>query len=164
MQTWSKDELIKFFEAQPKKFYKKRGRFLCRSAEEGETVLTIVVGKLETLKRATANDIIIRNIEIGSSAETYIISDSIFIKRYDTVDERHIIDHQEWTVCLAKGKIEASLYAGETVQFMAPWNENMICEAEDFIVRPLGGDPKDIYRIEKNTFAQTYTEMTGNEI
>jgi hypothetical protein len=145
MQTWNKEELVNFFEAQPKKFYKKRGRFLCRPAEDGETVLTIVVGKLETLKKAKRSDVIIRNIEIGSSAETYIIDDPVFRKRYDVVDEKHIIDRQEWTVCLAKGKIEASLYAGETVQFVAPWNENMICEAGDFIARPLGGDPKDIY-------------------
>ena len=122
------------------------------------------MGKLETLKRANANDIIIRNIEIGSSAEIYIISDSSFIKRYDIVDEKLTIDHQEWSVCLAKGKIEASLYVEETVQFMAPWNENMICEAGDFIARPLGGDPKDIYRIEKNTFEQTYSEMTGSKL
>jgi hypothetical protein len=157
---FTKDQIFELFETQDKKHFKKRGRFLYRPATKGETILTIVVGKLETLKKAQENEIVLRNIEIGSSAETYCIEKKIFDKRYDITEEQHLIDNQLWIVCVAKGQIETFCYIGPTLRFMAPWNEQMICQEGDWIARPLGGDKFDIYRIEKDTFAQTYQEMT----
>jgi hypothetical protein len=169
MKQLDKQQLFEFFEEQKKEHYKKRGRFLYRPAIQNETVLTIVSGKLETLKKANNEDIILRNIELGSSAETYIIAKNIFEKRYVITEENHMIDNQKWTVVLAKGEVEAFCYSGDltfhigceeqSIQFMATWNEMMICNPGDYIARPLGNDNKfDIYRIEKDTFNMTYTK------
>jgi len=56
-------------------------------------------------------------------------------------------------------KVEAFCYHGKTIEFVAPWGEKMLCEDGDYIARPLGGSPEDIYRIEKQIFNQTYTEI-----
>ena len=52
----------------------------------------------------------------------------------------------------------AFCYHGETIEFVAPWGEKMLCEDGDYIASPPNGSPDDIYRIEKETFAQTYME------
>jgi hypothetical protein len=130
MKTLSKQEIYTFFEFQKREHYKKRGRFLFRSAVQNETILTIVDGKLETLLKTKNDEIILRNIELGSSAETYVIAKDLFEKRYVITEENHIIDNQNWTVVLAKGEIEAFCYSGnltfhigneeQSIQFMAP--------------------------------------------
>lgn len=153
-----KNEIVCLFEGTEKKLYKKKGEFLFRPSVPGETILTIVSGKLETLKTAAEKDIIIRNIEIGSSAETYIIKEEIFKNRYEITQISYLIDNQTWLKCFAKGWVEAFCYSGETIEFMAPWGEKMMCESGDFIARPVPGEPQDIYRIERNTFLQTYHE------
>jgi hypothetical protein len=154
----SKQEIFDFFESQQKEYYVKRGKFLCRTATSNETVLTIVSGKLETFKRATVGEAVLRNIEIGSSAETYIIAKEIFEKRYTVTEESHIVDGNTWHVAIAKGEVEAFQYQGGTICFIAPWDEEMICNAGDYIARPVPGDAKDIYRIEKATFDLTYSK------
>ena len=138
-----------------------------RTAIPHETILTIVSGKLETIKTADESDIVLRNIELGSSAETYIISWKKFTERYDAeiVFLPYIIDGQEWTVVTAKGIVEAFEYKigpgviPATISFVAPWNEEMICNDGDFLARPQNGDKNDIYRIEKETFKQTYRKI-----
>lgn len=152
----SKQEIFDFFESQQKEHYVKRGKFLCRIVNNAETVLTIVAGKLETFKKAAVEDAILRNIEIGSSAEMYIISKEMFEKRYTVTDESHLVDGNTWHVAIAKGEIEAFQYQGGTISFMAPWDEEMICNAGDYIARPVPGNANDIYRIEKDTFDMTY--------
>lgn len=151
-------DIYNLFEKASRKFYKKKGRFLYRKAVNEETILTIVSGHLETLKKAALGDVIIRNIEIGSSAETYIISGEKFVNRYDPLEIRHIIDGQEWFEALAKGRCEAYEYSGEEIRFKAPWGEPMICVTGDFMARPVPGDAHDIYRIERQTFLQTYEQ------
>lgn len=168
MKQLNKQQLFDFFESQKREHYKKRGRFLFRPAVQNETILTIVDGKLESLKKANTEDIILRNIELGSSAETYIIAKGLFEKRYVITEEIHTVDNQKWTIVLAKGEIEAFCYSGDltfhngneeqSIQFMAPWNEMMLCNPGDYIARPLEGDNEfDIYRIEKDTFSMTYS-------
>jgi hypothetical protein len=163
----SKKQIFELFESYPKKQYQKRGRFLYRYALSGETVLTIVSGKLETLKTASDNDVLMMNIEIGSSAEKYIIADDVFKKRYNLVENKFLIDGQAWFEATAKGQIEAFMYTGSVIdlsfclkfEFMAPWNELMLCLQYDYLARPLNGDKFDIYRIERDTFEKTYFLM-----
>ena len=149
------------FKSQTKKNYQKRGEFLWRLAKGGETVLTIVAGKLETIKTTGDDDVIIRNLTIGSSAELYIIGRSKFESRYEISPNTFCwIEGVLWNFATAKGKIESFCYRGPTIEFIAPWGEKMLCEEGDYIARPLGGDnPNDIYRIEKNTFDLTYSEI-----
>ena len=135
--------------------FKKVGRVICRPVVPGETIITIVAGKVETLKKATDDSYIIKNIEPGAAAEQYIISGDSFRKRYELKGEVHAIDGQRWEVALPTGECEGFVYEGETITFMAPWGEKMLCENGDQIVRrPDKHD--DIYRIEKGEFARTY--------
>ena len=161
MVNKSKEEILSFFESQPREWFKKRGMVLFRQATPKETILTIVVGKLEAIKTAGENEIIVRNIEIGSSAETYIIEKPIFDKRYEVQIKQYNLDGKSWTEAIAKGIIEAFCFHGETFEFIAPWNELMLCEEGDYMARPEGPNRNDIYRIEKKTFSLTYRKIDG---
>jgi len=159
MKILTKKEVKALFEEQTKKNYKKSGNFLCRIPEEEETVFTIVSGKLETFKTATPfKDVIIRNIQVGSSAETYIVNVENFEKRYSFSYKSFLVDGKRWYMAEAKGEVMAFCYHGETIEFDALWGEKMLCEDGDYIAQPVGGSPDDIYRIEKQTFIQTYAE------
>ncbi len=68
MVLLSKKQLRALFESNEKVPYKKLGRFLSRCAVPGETILSIVDGKLETMKIAPFGDVVLRNIQLGSSA------------------------------------------------------------------------------------------------
>lgn len=156
MKQITAEQLAELFNGQQKTAYKKKGKFIFREAVAGETVLTIVSGKLETIKTAGAGECVMRNIMIGSSAETYIIPRETFIKRYKIDSDRYLIDGLEWTGCSAEGRVNAFEYKGETISFKAPWGEDMLCEEGDYIANPIGGAQSDIYRIERQTFLDTY--------
>ena len=159
MAILNKTQVKELFAAGFKQAYQKRGTFLFREAYKNETVLTIVSGKLETIKEANVGDIIVRNIEIGSSAETYILDPRMFDKRYDAIYEGTplLIDGLEWRKATAKGQVNAFCYMGVPITFFAPWGQEMLCEFGDYLASPIGGNEDDIYRIEKDTFAQTYS-------
>jgi hypothetical protein len=162
MVTLNKTQFKEQFDAGFKETYQKRGTFLFRASFTSETVLTIVAGKLETIKQAKPGDIILRNIEIGSSAEFYIINEETFLKRYDPIytGTLMLIDGLEWRRAYAKGQVNAFCYIGVPIKFIAPWGEEMICEPGDYLANPIGGAEDDIYRIEKDTFIQTYSIIT----
>lgn len=160
MKNLSKKEIKSLFDENKDNLstYKKSGTFGYRHAIPGETVITMVSGKLETIKKAGKEEVVVRNLTVGSSAEFYIIGLDKFVSRYDVKPnvDNLLIDGQQWILAEANGKIKAFQYKGETISFKAPWDEEMICEEGDFIASPLGGSPDDIYRIEKETFELTY--------
>lgn len=150
-----------------KKRYKKKGRFIYRAAIENETILTMVSGELETIATAGKDDIIIKNIELGSSAETYILTKANFIARYDITEKTYFIDNSIWTETFAKGECIAFEYKPQnpehSLEFKAPWGEMMLCKNGDFLAQPVPGKYTDIYRIERKTFLQTYSEIKEEE-
>lgn len=160
MESLSKIEIQELFETHQTKgnvfHYKKSGDFIWRHGIHGETVLTIIAGKLETIKTVEVDSIVLRNIEIGCTAETYIVNAEKFNKRYDLNGKTYKIDGILWIGATAKGEINAFEYFGETIKFTAPWGEEMLCEEGDYIANPIGGPVDDIYRIEKETFYKTY--------
>lgn len=150
MQTW-------FECAVTNAVWKKSGVFLFRPAEDGEAILTIVAGKLETLSKANGESVILINLTIGGSAERYIVNRDKFNSRYDVQDETIRMDGNTWQYATAKGEVNGFYYNGDKpFHFDAPWGEEMLVEKGDFIARPVGGGTADIYRIEKDTFADTY--------
>lgn len=159
-----KKEVKEAFDDNEKKVYDKKGDFIFRRAQPGETVLTIVSGKLETYKTAGADEVVLRNMGIGSSAEVYIISGEKFRDRYAELKEKPtlLIDGLSWEFCKPTGSVEAFQWHGATFEFLAPWGEKMLCEDGDWIAKPVNGDEFDIYRIERLTFEQTYGEQTIN--
>jgi hypothetical protein len=161
MKTLTNSELFDLFTAATTTHFKKRGRYLMRPAIIGETILTIVVGKLETMITVSEDSVVLRNILIGSSAETYVIKRDAFDKRYEIEEgKNYTIDGVFWNVAHAKGEIDAFMYTGDPIKFVASWGEEMLCEEGDYIARPKGSTPNDIYRIEKQAFAQTYSPVS----
>lgn len=158
MQALSSPQLQELFATQVEadKVYRKSGTFLMRQADPGESILTIVAGKLETLKTAGADDIVLVNITIGSSAERYIIAREMFDKRYDLEAGTIRLDGFEWRMASARGKIRGFFYAGPPIFITAPWGEQMMVQAGDFIGNPVGGKASDIYRVEREAFQLTY--------
>lgn len=153
----TKEEIQELFNLAEKQHYVKSGSFIYRMAIPGEAIFTIVNGKLETIKIGEPTNFVLRNIEIGSSAETYIIDEKNFWKRYEIVSGVElIIDGTKWLGVKAKGEIMAFEYRGPNITFMAPWDAEMLCEEGDYIAWPIGSTKDDIYRIEKDTFKQTY--------
>jgi hypothetical protein len=153
----SSEQKLKLFNAHITGHYKKRGKFISRIGIIGETILTIVAGKLETMKTVTEPSIVLRNIEVGSSAETYIVPLESYNKRYyEDAGNSYLIDGHNWQVAFAKGEVHAFQYYGKSIIISAIWGEDMIVENGDYIARPVDGDQFDIYRIEKDTFKQTY--------
>lgn len=161
MINLTKDQVLHYFN-ENKDFhrkYQKKGKFLYRYADPGETILTIVDGKLETMKTVGELEVVLMNIELGSSCEQYIISLSTFLKRYVIYKEEILIGGHTWKRAVASGRVIAfENTLEEPFMFMAPWGEEMICNQGDYLANPVGGEPTDVYRIEKNTFLQTYGE------
>jgi hypothetical protein len=155
-QYLSKAEIKAIFDAHAKQVYQKKGTFLARYAEPGETILTIVAGRLETLAAAEWGDVILMNIVVGSFAERYKVPQETFIKRYDTTEQTIVTDGHSWMMVKAKGKVNAFQYFGPSVQFEAPWGEMMDLQNGDWLGNPVGGSEDDIYRIERETFEKTY--------
>lgn len=140
--------------------YKKVGKVICRPVIPGETVITIVSGKVETLLKVTDDSIVIKNIEPGSSAEQYVISNAKFNSRYEFCKKAHNIDGSRWEEAIPTGECDALVWQEGECSFLAPWGEQMHIENGDYLASPPlivpGEIREDIYRIEKNEFYRTY--------
>ena len=151
-------EVRDLYGSTPTLRYRKRGTFIARPAEPGETILTIVAGKLETLAGAEWGDVVLMNVEVGSSVERYLIKAAMFDKRYERTGRTLSTDGHCWMVVSARGQVDAFRYDGPPIAFEAPWGEDMLLEAGDWLARPTDGAQDDIYRIERRAFEQTYSE------
>lgn len=158
MRYLPKSEVVALFDQiRTNAVYQKTGVMLARPAQPGETVITIVAGRIETLKPTFVGDWVIKNITVNSSAEQYPISGDKFATRYTRSEEVLIADGFTWFKVAAKGQITGGFYSGETVKFEAPWGEDMILQDGDFLGRPYPEDtPNDIYRVAREEFFQTY--------
>ncbi len=155
-QYLNQEHMARLFDLEGKdaKLYRKAGRVIARYAEAGETILTIVGGKLETLNTASFGDVVVRNVLIGSAAEQYVMTGETFAKRYKPWPEAIMrLDGFGWIKAEAIGEVFGFVYTGPALKFEAPWGEEMMLEPTDFLVRVGAGD---IYRIEAAAFAQTY--------
>ena len=115
---------------------------------------TVLNGELETSNNAQLGDYIVKNNTEDS--ELYVLESDNFIKRYDL--EKSIPDEEGYLIYRAKGKCKAIEYKGSDFFFVAPWSEEMICNTGDYLVMPITGEEiiREIYRIEKNAFFETY--------
>ena len=154
--------------------FHKIGKVISRPAIPGETIITTCGGKVETLHTAVADDIIVKNVMPGSSAETYILKKGKFTKRYELSGSVFNVDGQRFELAIAKGEVDAFIYQGDEITFIAPWNEPMFCQPGDYICSEdkfyPGAD--DIYRIAAAEFKGSYEfvanvkpiEASGSEV
>ena len=139
--------------------YKKTTKVLYRRPAPGETVITTCGGKIETIRTCDGSEVVIQNIEVGSSAETYVVGEKKFLERYDNLKSPHNIGGIRWDMAQAKGTIEAFEWRGHTIKFKASWGEDMLCTKGDMMGR-LPSDHDDIYRLEREAFDLTYKKAT----
>ena len=177
MNTLTKQELVSRFNQLKAdgycSFHFKSGRYLARPVIEGELIMTIVAGKLETLHVGKGGDIVLQNIMVGSSAERYIIEPKPYSKRYEPTGDTFKLDGYEWAEVEAKGiaegvKVENGVWNPyPTFAIPAPWagGEDMLVNVGDWILRPILADlsvpdENDVYRVEQDTFKKTYEAYT----
>lgn len=140
--------------------YKKSGLYLARPAMPGETVLTIVGGKVETTKATDFGDYVILNATMGASAECYAVSHDRFLDRYDNTGVVVTTYGASWFQVSAKGLIQGCFMPEdiEPFSFTASWGEKMPVYPGDFLGEPVPLNPEkfDIYRVAREEFLLTY--------
>lgn len=140
--------------------YKKFGNVYFRPAGLDETVMTLVSGRLETIKKAKFGEVVIKNLELGSSAEQYIMgTKEKFMDRYDPSDQTVFVDGNNWGIARAKGELDGVIYRGERFIFNAPWGEDMEVLDGDVIGKLPTEDSSQVYRIDADSMQKTYKEQ-----
>lgn len=132
--------------------FQKKGDVQARKAVEGERIVTVIDGEVETTNIAKKNDVVVK----GVKNEEYIMSQDKFNNRYSGGEVG-----DSFSTFKAKGKVWAMEYAGKPIEFVAAWGEKMILKTGDFLCNPEKDKPGDLYRIEKSAFSQTYEKIVG---
>eukprot|EP00931_Biecheleriopsis_adriatica_P105380 TRINITY_DN79938_c0_g1_i1.p1 TRINITY_DN79938_c0_g1~~TRINITY_DN79938_c0_g1_i1.p1 ORF type:complete len:797 (+),score=144.47 TRINITY_DN79938_c0_g1_i1:86-2392(+) len=158
--------------------YRKTVTSFIRPAEEGEEIVTLFEGKVETVNTARRGDWIVR--ARTTHKERYILSPERFAEAYDAesgcvvhdVEDAESLNAEGFKEFRPKTRIVALQVSEEDLvrhfpsgRFVAPWNEPMLVEVGDYIAgKPssenLEDGIKEVYRIEKSAFAQTYSQCS----
>mmetsp|Transcript_981 Transcript_981/g.2492 ORF Transcript_981/g.2492 Transcript_981/m.2492 type:complete len:199 (+) Transcript_981:60-656(+) len=140
--------------------YHKTAYVLARPATPGESVETIVDGKVETRNTAKEGDMIVLNV--NADGERYIAKRETFAKKYEDAggeaDEEGMKRYNPKGVIRAVEVSDTEMAKIPAHSFVAAWGEEMIVEVGDFLALP-HPDGGEIYRIEKNAFGKTYAPM-----
>lgn len=157
--------------------FRKTTKAFLRPAIKGEVIETVFDGKVETTNKANAGDWIVR--ANTSKKERYILSPEKFHAAYDAesccaitdVDDAEQLTAEGFQCYTPKMRIVAMEVTAQDFmlyfpcgQFMASWGQPMLVEESDFIAgAPVSDEPengfKEIYRIERSAFFQTYTRV-----
>lgn len=117
--------------------------------QDGTPIVTKLAGQIETKNTANKGDIVIS----GPFGETYVMSVIKFIQLYD-VNKAVATPRQDMTRMIAE--VPKSILKSP-ITFKSPWNEDMILNPGDFLVRDGPNNKNGFYRIERSTFLKTYT-------
>jgi hypothetical protein len=121
-----------------------------KTAKEGQEVVTIIDGKVETTNTAHEGDKIIT----GPKGEEYIIRKEKFDGLYQT-------DPNNPNRYISSNVIKAKVLTEDT-EITAPWGEKQRA-AKGGMVAQRVGNPDDVYLIEEGAFKATYShEGAGN--
>eukprot|EP00440_Ansanella_granifera_P045533 gb/GFBE01049329.1/.p1 GENE.gb/GFBE01049329.1/~~gb/GFBE01049329.1/.p1 ORF type:complete len:784 (+),score=158.80 gb/GFBE01049329.1/:1-2352(+) len=154
--------------------YRKMKRAFLRPAKEGEVLETIFDGKIETTNTAKKGDWIVR--ADTSHKERYILTPEKFAAAYDPnsgcavsgVEDAEALTAEGFKAYVSRARIVAMAMTAEDLvryfpsgNFMAAWGQPMLVEESDFVAgvpcsASLQDGFKEIYRIEKTAFGQTY--------
>lgn len=131
--------------------YKKFGLVSAIIAKGGEYIETWTADGLETTNTAIEGDFIVKNLQTEWQ-EIYIVPASVFHKRYD-----YFYTTEYGAVYKPTGKIMATVYHGNDIQFYAPWGTLMQLKTGDYLVTSYP-ECNGIYRIASKEFFETYTK------
>lgn len=158
----TQEEMLKKYgqriEKEGKRF-RKSAIVQAKPAKEGESVVTITDGKVETKNVAKKGDWLV----VNPTGEEYLLPDEKIKSRYEKLDHldavllKNKLDGFDYFK--ATGKVMAIVAddkdATEDPTFIASWGEPMILESGDVLAMPIGSKP-EIYRIEGDVFDKTY--------
>ena len=137
--------------------HSKKTNVFAKEAKGGERVETITGDGKETISTAKAGDYLIKNQT--EAKEMYIVSPDKFQERYAFLREAEngFAEYRAIGEVLAlelTAAIQRQLRLETPFCFEAPWGEEMIARAGDFLAAPL--DRSEIYRIARKEFLETY--------
>ena len=134
--------------------FKKFAKVLAVPAKKGQKVITMTSDGKETENVAKDGDYLITNIETEAK-EQYLINDKTFKTRYIPTSDINV--YEPTGECIAVKISKAFLEKfnlKQTFKFLAPWGENMVAKKGDFLC--INPETKEVYRIAKKEFYQTY--------
>ncbi len=130
--------------------YKKFQPVDARQADNGEIIITVIGGEIETTNVAKDNGVILMNMTT-KSREQYILTLDKFKSRYKHTETIN----GEWNRYEPIGEVDCIEWINRSAQFLAPWDELMIINKGDFLCR-VPGTIDDVYRIARDEFFETY--------
>jgi len=113
---------------------------------DGIKVVTVLPDGKETQNTAAKGDIILS----GVSREKYVIKAAKFPKLYVGGIGKSVTPEQT-------PRMVARWTSNQTIMFRAPWGEEMVLKAGDYVVREADGN--GYYRIAKAEFERTYERL-----
>ncbi len=130
--------------------YQKSGEITARSGKmAGEEIITVMSNGLQETKNTVKAD---ENgnldwVVTNSTGEQYIVSDSVFRKKYEKIDGTQDKFKPVWNPITAA-------QISEDICFTAPWGELQKLVAGGYLV--FNKDFNDIYGVQEEEFAATY--------
>lgn len=135
------------------KTYQKSGKITARVGEIGEEIVTVMANGLQETKNTVTVD---ENgnpgwVVTNSTGEQYIVSDSVFKKKYERIAVNGDRFKPIWNPITA-AQID------ENICFVAPWGEKQNLVAGGYLVFNEAYD--DIYGVQQEEFNETYALIT----
>lgn len=132
------------------KTYQKSGEITARVGKIGEEIFTVMANGLEETKNIVNPD---ENghpgwVVTNYTGEQYIVSDSVFISKYEKIKGTEDRFKPIWSPITA-------VQIDENICFNAPWGETQNLIAGGYLVFNKGFD--DVYGIQENEFNKTYS-------
>lgn len=139
---------------QPKT-YQKSGEITARVGEIGEKIVTVMADGLQETKNTVTAD------ESGNpgwvvtnpTGEQYIVTDSVFKKKYEKISETEDRFKPVWNPVTA-------VQIDENICFVASWGEEQNIVSGGYLV--FNKDYDDIYGIQQKEFNETYDMIEQN--
>ena len=133
------------------KRYKKIVSIWARPAVVGEFIETFTKDGKETQNTAKEGDILVKN----PGGEQYLIKTEQLNRRY--ISEG--VEDGAWTKYRSIGECIGIVHQSDEFSFIASWGESMVVKPNDMIVT---NDGKEIYRIARAEFEETYAPVIPN--
>ena len=129
--------------------YQKSGEITAKIGKIGEEILTVMTNGLQETKNTVTADENGRPgwVVTNSTGEQYIVSDSIFHKKYERISGTKDKFKPIWNPITA-------VQVDENISFVAPWGEIQNLLASGYLVFNEFFD--DIYGVQNEEFIKTY--------
>lgn len=129
--------------------YQKSGEITARVGKIGEEILTVMANGLQETKNTVTADENGRPgwVVTNSTGEQYVVSDSIFEKKYERISGTKDKFKPIWNPITA-------VQIDENICFTAPWGEVQNIVSRGYLV--FNKDYNDIYGIQRDEFNETY--------